>query len=133
MEKIEGDFSKFWRFDVLPPINRLSWWWWWVLVLVPDPIHPERSRQLMVLWSSKETPAIRVSGHWWIPKATMLVDDDGGTVMSGMVCAWWYDGEKMFEPLLMKECRMASVDDNHPLWPEALSNTQLTLPTKKII
>ena len=25
---------------------------------------------------------------------------------------------KMFEPLLMKECRMASVDDNHPLWPE---------------
>ena len=118
MEKIEGDFSKFWRFDVLPPINRLSWWWWWVLVLVPDPIHPERSRQLMVLWSSKETPAIRVSDHWWIPKARMLVDEDGGTVMSGMVCAWWYDGNKMFEPLLMKECRMASVDDNHPLWPD---------------
>ena len=102
MEKIEGDFSTFWRFDILPPINRLSWWWWWVLVLVPDPNHPERSRQLMVLWSSKETPAIRVSGHWWIPKSRMLVDEEGGTVMSGMVCAWWYDGESMFEPLLMK-------------------------------
>ena len=47
----------------------------------------------------------------------MLVDEDGGSVMSGMVCAWWYDGNKMYEPLLMKECRMASVDDKHPLWP----------------
>ena len=117
MDSIQGNFRDFWRFDILPPLNRLSWWWWWVLVLVPDPVHPTRSRQLMVLWSSKETPAIRVSGHWWVPKARMLVDEDGGTVMSGMVCAWWYDGENMYEPLLMTECRMAAIDDKHPLWP----------------
>ena len=117
MEKFGGDLSDFWRFDILPPVHRLSWWWWWVLVLLPDPNNPGRSKQLMVLWSSKDTSAIRVSGHWWIPGASRRIDDHGGHTMSGMVCAWWYDGENMFEPLLMKECKMASIDDKHPLWP----------------
>ena len=118
MDGFGGNLKDFWRLDALPPINRLSWWWWWVLVLVPDPVHPERSRQLMVLWSSKETPAIRVSGHWWVPETRMRIDEDGGHIVPGMVCAWWYDGEKMHEPLLMKECKMAAIDDKHPLWPE---------------
>ena len=47
----------------------------------------------------------------------MFVDDHGGHVIPGMVCAWWFDGEKMFEPLVMRECRMASISDTHPLWP----------------
>lgn len=47
----------------------------------------------------------------------MFVDEDGGHVIPGMVCAWWFDGEKMFEPLVKRECRMASISDTHPLWP----------------
>ena len=114
MDKFQGDLRDFWRFDILPPVHRLSWWWWWVLVLIPDPKNPSRSKQLMVLWSSKDTSAIRVSGHWWTPGASRRIDDHGGHTMSGMVCAWWYDGEKMHEPLLMKECKMVSLDDKHP-------------------
>lgn len=113
----KGDFSSLWRLDVMPPIRRLSWWWWWALILVPDPENPSRSKQLMVLWSTKETPAIRVSGHWWKPGNRMHIDEDGGHVLPGMVCAWWYDGEDMHEPLVMRECRMASIPDTHPLWP----------------
>ena len=117
MQRFQGDLSNFWRFDLMPPLSRLSWYWWWVLVLLPDPNNPGRSKQLMVLWSSKETPAIRVSGHWWIPNGRMNVDEDRGNLMQGMVCGWWYDGEKMYEPLIIKECRMISIDDKHPLWP----------------
>ena len=113
----KGDFSSLWRLDVMPPIRRLSWWWWWALILIPDAENPGRSKQLMVLWSTKETPAIRVSGHWWKPGGRMFVDEDGGHVIPGMVCAWWFDGEKMFEPLVKRECRMASISDTHPLWP----------------
>ena len=116
-ERFEGDLSSLWRLDVMPPLNRLSWWWYWVLVLVPDPRNPRRSRQLMTLWSTKETEAIRVSGHWWKPGSRMHKDQHGGFVIPGMVCAWWYDGEKMHEPLTMRECRMAVVSDEHPLWP----------------
>ena len=115
--KFEGDFSSLWRLDVMPPIYGLSWWWYWVLILVPDPDKPNRSKQLMTLWSTKETKAVRVSGHWWEPGSRMHKDDHGGFVIPGMVCAWWYDGEKMHEPLTMRECRMAVVGDTHPLWP----------------
>tara|TARA_B100000700_G_scaffold322899_1_gene425433 strand:+ start:607 stop:1800 length:1194 start_codon:yes stop_codon:yes gene_type:complete len=117
MEKFVGDLSSLWRLDVMPPIPRLSWWWYWAIMFVPDPDNPKRSRQLMVLWSTKETPAIRVNGYWWKPGSRMSIDENGGHVIPGMVCAWWYDGRKMFEPLVMKECRMALVDDKHPLWP----------------
>jgi len=112
-----GDFSSLWRLDILPPIHRLSWWWYWVLILIPDDQRPGRSKQLMTLWSTKETDAIRVSGHWWRPGSRMHKDESGGFVIPGMVCAWWYDGETMYEPILMKECRMAVIDDKHPLWP----------------
>ena len=112
-----GDFSSLWSLDVMPSINRLSWWWYWVLVMIPHPSDPKRSRQLMTLWSTKETEAIRVSGHWWKPGSRMHKDEQGGFVIPGMVCAWWYDGETMFEPLTMRECRMAVLSDEHPLWP----------------
>jgi len=112
-----GDFSSLWSLDVMPSINRLSWWWYWVLVMIPHPSDPKRSRQLMTLWSTKETEAIRVSGHWWKPGSRMHKDEHGGFVIPGMVCAWWYDGETMFEPLTMRECRMAVLSDEHPLWP----------------
>ena len=52
--------------------------------MVPDPDNPSRSKQLMVLWSTKDTPAIRVSGHWWKPGKKMLVDEQGG-----MYCREW--------------------------------------------
>ena len=116
--KFEGDFSSLWRLDVMPPIHGLSWWWYWVLILVPDPENPKRSRQLMTLWSTKETKAVRVSGHWWKPGSRMHKDEHGGFVIPGMVCAWWYAGETMHAPLTMRECRMAVVGDEHPLWPD---------------
>jgi len=117
LARFSGDYSSLWRLDIMPPLPRLSWWWWWVILFIPDPDNPSRSRQLMVLWSSKETPAIRVNDHWWKPGSRMRVDENKGHVVPGMVCSWWYDGKDMHEPLLMKECKMFSLDDKHPLWP----------------
>ena len=117
MKKFGGDLSTMWRFDILPPIKRLSWWWWWFILVLPDPKHPERSRQLMVLWSTKETPSIRVNNHWWKPGARMAIDEHDGHVLPGMVCAWWYDGDEMHEPARMTECRIAAMRDTHPDWP----------------
>ena len=117
MEKFVGDLSLLVRLDVMPPSTRLSCWWYLVIMFGPDPDNAGRSRQLMVLWSTKATPAILVSGHWWKPGSRMSIDEHGGHVIPGMVCAWWYDGKRMFEPLVIRECRMALVNDEHPLWP----------------
>ena len=34
-----------------------------------------------------------------------------------MVCAWWFDGKRMYEPYIKRKCRMIVVDDEHPSWP----------------
>ena len=47
----------------------------------------------------------------------MFVDDHGGHVIPGMACAWGLMERKCLSPLVMRECRMASISDTHPLWP----------------
>ena len=116
MDRFEGDIDTLWRLDFLPPLHRLTWQWWWWLVVLPCEEHPERSKQLMVLWSTKDTVSIDVNGVPWEGQR-FHTDDDGGHTLGGMVCAWWYDGEKMFEPLLLRKCRMLALDHRHKLWP----------------
>ena len=112
-----GDLSSLWRLDTLPPLRRLSWWWWWWLIVLPDAENPKRSRQLMVLWSTKDAPHVRVNEHDWKPEGRFHIDEDGRHTLPGMVCAWWYDGEEMHEPYLMREVRIATLDGQHPDWP----------------
>ncbi|MDP6856181.1 MAG: hypothetical protein QGH13_01450 [Candidatus Thalassarchaeaceae archaeon] len=116
MEHFEGDLDTLWRLDFLPPLHRFTWQWWWWLVVLPCDKHPERSKQLMVLWSTKDTASIDVSGVPWEGQR-FHTDEDGGHTLGGMVAAWWYDGEKMFEPLVLRKCRMLALDHRHNLWP----------------
>lgn len=74
-------------------------------------------KQLMVLWSTKDNPKVMVSGTEWTPKGRPGFDDDGGISLDGMVCAWWFDGKRMYEPYIKRKCRMIVVDDKHPSWP----------------
>ena len=115
-ERFEGDFSSFWNLDKLSPLRRLSWWWWWWLILIPDPDKPGRSKQLMVLWSTRDCERIDVSGHDWWGGGRTYTDEEGGIVFPGMVASWWFDGEEVFEPLVLREARMASISANHSLW-----------------
>ena len=115
-ETFSGDLSNLWRLDVMPPLRRLSWWWWWWLIVLPDAENPKRSRQLMILWSTKDADHVRVNEHDWRPDGRFHIDDEGGHTLPGMVCAWWYDGDVMHEPYVMREARIAAFDRNHPLW-----------------
>ncbi len=115
--RFEGDFSSFWNLDTLPPLRRLSWWWWWWLVLIPDPERPGHSKQLMVLWSTRDCERINVSGFDWWGGGRTAVDEEGGIVFPGMVASWWFDGETVHEPIVLEEARMAAIDSDHSLWP----------------
>ncbi|MEE2812436.1 MAG: hypothetical protein VX627_05365 [Candidatus Thermoplasmatota archaeon] len=112
-----GDLKSLWRLDTMPPLRGLSWWWWWWLIVLPDAENPKRSRQLMILWSTKDAPKVNVNDHVWEPEGRFHIDNEGGHTLPGMVCAWWYDGEEMFEPYLIRESRIAALDSNHPMWP----------------
>ena len=117
MGKFAGDLSRMWKLQERPPLHHLTWdWWWWLLMLDDDEGNPS-GKQLMVLWSTKDNPKVMVSGTEWTPKGRPGFDDDGGISLDGMVCAWWFDGKRMYEPYIKRKCRMIVVDDEHPSWP----------------
>ena len=122
MNKFAGDLSRMWKLQERPPLHHLTWdWWWWLLMLDDDEGTPS-GKQLMVLWSTKDNPKVMVSGTEWTPKGRPGFDNDGGISLDGMVCAWWFDGKRMYEPYIKRKCRMIVVDDKHPSWPGNVSN-----------
>ena len=117
MKKFAGDLSKMWKLQEREPLHHLTWdWWWWLLMLDDENGNPS-GKQLMVLWSTKDNPLVNVSGTQWCPKGRPGFDGNGGISLDGMVCAWWYDGERMHEPYIKRKCRMIVMSDEHPNWP----------------
>ena len=112
-----GDLSSLWKLQNIPPIHHLTWDWWWWLVMLDDENGNPAGKQLMVLWSTKDNPLVEVNGHPWMPVGRPGFDDDGGIAMDGMVAAWWYDGEKLIEPLVLEESRIIVIAEDHSSWP----------------
>ena len=116
-KKFTGDLSSLWKIQNIPPKQHLTWDWWWWLVMLDDEEENPAGKQLMVLWSTKDNPMVKVNEHEWKPVGRPAFDSDGATAMEGMVAAWWYDGQEMLEPLILEESRIVVVSENHPDWP----------------
>ncbi|MFH0848987.1 MAG: hypothetical protein V1857_05750 [archaeon] len=83
-------------------IPNLTWYWWWWLFFVKDPDRPNRTKQLMILWSTKNTNDITIMDKKWSMR--QLPAWDGNVLkFNGVTAAWWYDNEKMHHPLLLEE------------------------------
>jgi len=117
MKRFEGPLQDLWEMPDLPNIKHLTWDWWWWLVMWPSKKYPGRSEQLMVLWSTKETPSIYVNDHHWAAAAKPNSTQENLLVLPGMVAGWYFDGEKMYEPLVLQESRIAAISSKHKDWP----------------
>ena len=117
LDTFQGDFSTMWRLGIREPLWHMTWDWWWWLVMLDDPDGDRWGKQLMVLWSTKDNDRVEVNGTPWMPKGRPGVDDHGGMVLDGMVCAWWFDGQRMHEPYVKRTCNMIAMPDDHPSWP----------------
>ncbi|NOQ53570.1 MAG: hypothetical protein GQ558_03070, partial [Thermoplasmata archaeon] len=81
-----------WDLDLEGVHKGLTWWWWWWLFFFPDPDDPRRTRQLMILWSTKYTDQIKVDYFNWTPKGEIdrrVQGDDIDLGFNGMTAAWW--------------------------------------------
>ncbi|RAH16538.1 MAG: hypothetical protein CMB56_000390 [Methanobacteriota archaeon] len=116
MEKFEGPLDELWKMPNLPNIKNLTWDWWWWIVMWPSKKYPDRSEQLMILWSTKETPAILVNNKPWIAAAKPNSNEENLVTLPGMTCGWYYDGERMYEPLVFKNERIVSISSQHEDW-----------------
>ena len=123
MDVFSGDLSKMWTLQDRPPLHHLTWDWWWWLVMLDDPDGRPSGRQLMVLWSTKDNALVEVNGMPWMPSGRPGYDDEKGLALDGMVCAWWFDGERMHEPVIQQICRMVAIPDSHPKWPGSHADT----------
>ena len=117
MPAFAGDLSTMWRLQNRPPLHHLTWDWWWWLVMLDDPNGKPSGRQLMVLWSTKDNPLVEVNGTPWTPQGRPGFDEHDGMALDGMVCAWWFDGTQMHEPVIQRICRIVAMPDTHPKWP----------------
>ena len=82
-KKFTGDLSSLWKIQNIPPKQHLTWDWWWWLVMLDDEKGNPAGKQLMVLWSTKDNPMVKVNDHEWKPVGRPAIDGDGATAMEG--------------------------------------------------
>jgi len=113
--------SLMWDLDISERIRNFTWWWWWWLLFIKDPEEPKRSRQLMILWSTKDCQRIKVNDRWW-ERRFDISKTENETRFHGMTAAWYFDGNKMHEPFVLEDnsfaVRRSSADDGE-LVPES--------------
>jgi len=102
---------KMWDLNLTQRVPEMTWWWWWWIFFIPDPNDKKRSRQLMILWSTKNCKKVKVNDYWWERKFDVDHDDSGVLRFNGMTAAWWYDGSKMVEPLVLEENDFYTTDE----------------------
>lgn len=88
------------------PMPSGAWWWWFWLFFFDNPKDPEKPRQLMILWSTKNVKEIDCNGL--DIKLQLPIDRKN---MDGAVAAWYYDGEKMHHNFLLEQCKIKVVKD----------------------
>lgn len=82
-------------------LDRGAWWWWWWIFFFNNPRDPEKPRQLMILWSTKNTKRIDCNGL-----NIGIERPRDGNVLDGAVAAWYYDGERMHHNYLLEQCKI---------------------------
>jgi hypothetical protein len=93
-------YKNLWVLKTDDMLKNLSWWWWWWLFFVKDPDNPGKTKQFMILWSTKYTDNIKVMDEKW-SVSKLPTWEDGVLKFNGMTCAWWYDGKQMYDPLMI--------------------------------
>ncbi len=97
-----------------------TWWWWWWIFFIRDPEHPTRTRQAMILHSTKNSDIVRVMDRTWTRRYRLRrrerAAQGGGTDrvldFHGMSAAWLFDGERMYDPYLLQDLEFEAVE--HP-------------------
>ncbi len=84
------------------PMPGGAWWWWFWLFFFNNPKNPEKPRQLMILWSTKNVREIQCNGL----HIRLTGSNDRGN-LDGAVAAWYFDGEKMHHNFLLEQCKIS--------------------------
>ncbi|MBI4417010.1 MAG: hypothetical protein HY557_08505 [Euryarchaeota archaeon] len=89
-------------FDADPAhqLPRRTWWWWWFIFFFRNPEDTARTKQMVLLWGTRNCRKLVINGHPWenrseIRRTDSTIDCDG------MSAGWYYDGRAMHDPLFV--------------------------------
>lgn len=97
---MSNTFEDIWKIDLKNALKGRTWHWWWWLCIFKNPERPKYPRQFMILWATRNYKKNRINDFLWKPKIKTEIHDDH-TRFEGMVTSWYYDGEKMHDPLII--------------------------------
>ncbi len=87
-----------WDIDRSHEVKRRTWWWHWLIFYFKNRENPMRPRQLMVLWATRNARKVYVNGEKWFHRDD-IVKKEGEVRFPGLSAGWYYDGERMYDPL----------------------------------
>jgi len=105
-------FNDIWRVYPENMLGNRTWHWWWWVHFFENPDNPAFPRQLMVLWGTRNCRKVRVNDLYWEPKITMAISENRAAFES-IVASWYYDGNKMHDPLILDHGKTETGWDNH--------------------
>lgn len=82
-----------WGIPEVKPIKGFRWVWWFWLLFVKNPKNPNKPRQLMILWSFKDSTTKIFDTVY--EKPDKVEEGEKEDQFPGIVAAWYFDGEKM--------------------------------------
>ena len=78
-----------------------AWWYWFWLFFFENPENPEKPKQLMILWSSKNEDNVKCNGLNF-----KLKDPLNKNILKGAVASWYFDGKKMHKNFILERCNI---------------------------
>lgn len=79
-----------------------NWIWWFWLFCFENPKNPKKPRQMTILWSAKNDANIKCNGMAIGTKNPLK----GDCSLVGGVAAWYFDGLKMHDNLLLNKVKI---------------------------
>ncbi|TLZ51439.1 MAG: hypothetical protein E6K18_04980 [Methanobacteriota archaeon] len=80
-----------------------TWWWWWFIFFFRNPANPARTKQMVLLWGTRNCRRLVINGHRWDHRQDDLARTDHAIDCAGMAAGWWYDGATMHDPLFVDD------------------------------
>jgi hypothetical protein len=82
-----------------------SWLWWFWLFFFNNPKNSEKPRQLMILWSTRNSKEMECNNL-----KIKINQNPNRSILNGVVAAWYFDGEKMNHSFLLEPCNFKIKD-----------------------
>jgi hypothetical protein len=77
-----------------------TWWWWWFIFFFKNPARPDRTKQMVILWGTRNCKKLVINDIPWKNDGAFL--RKGNSIDTrGMAAGWYYDGEVMHDPLFV--------------------------------